>query len=99
MLVVNHQYTVATAQEEAPMMHPHARAHCVEDPMIRAVLVPNKVHFKSALKLAGHAVVFHHISYHVLRVAVIAHHVLSVGLWYMLPQHTNNTWIRVRQSR
>ena len=34
----------------------------------------------SALKLTGHAVVFHHIGHHIIRVAVPAHHGLPVCL-------------------
>ena len=48
----------------------------------------------SAFKLVGHAVVFHHVGHHIIRVAVPAHHGLPVCL---LVPHTACHTINMRR--
>jgi len=46
----------------------------------------------SALKLTGHAVVFHHVGHHILRVPVPAHHGLPVCLSVPRTPRQQNVW-------
>jgi len=75
-----HHHTVTPSLFHAPVLHPQAGAYRSEYAVRLPEPVRDVVTGVAALELMGHAVVFHHVGHHIVRVAVPAHHGLPVIL-------------------